>query len=348
MKMLEMRGKENSKANTLTISSRRKLSFAIALLKKPKILILDEATFGMDFISKRRAWSMLKNLRKDHTIILSTGYAKEAARLADRVAILQNGTVVTHGTPAYLENTFGTGYELIITIEKNTNHVPLLELVKKVISDALVTQQKYNVIAFKIPPAEIIKFVQVFKELEQNKKSLGIINMEVAYATLEQILSKIQNEFLETPKRLSKIIHDKITPKNRSNDQNVTYSTNLPSAKPSPTLGDSNFQVEKGFSLKVQQMRVLLEVKILYTKRSYLNVIVKRYNGLIQGHNQINASSTFQLGYYKDEEMGTESLEKITFFYTRHVDKNNTNQHLFKYAVEIPNKKHIVENRERK
>ena len=76
----------------------RKLSIALALVSKPKILFLDEPTLGLDVIARRELWNTIKNLKSKMTIILTTHYMEEAEALSDRIGIMKDGKLLFVGT----------------------------------------------------------------------------------------------------------------------------------------------------------------------------------------------------------------------------------------------------------
>ena len=88
----------NQKAKTLSGGYKRRLSIALALVSKPKILFLDEPTLGLDVFARRELWNIIKKLRKSITIILTSHYLEEIENLCDRVAILSKGEVLSEGT----------------------------------------------------------------------------------------------------------------------------------------------------------------------------------------------------------------------------------------------------------
>ncbi len=88
----------NQRAKTLSGGFKRRLSIAIALISKPKILFLDEPTLGLDVFARRELWNIIKKLKKDITIILTSHYLEEIENLCDRVAILSNGKLLKTGT----------------------------------------------------------------------------------------------------------------------------------------------------------------------------------------------------------------------------------------------------------
>jgi ABC-2 type transport system ATP-binding protein len=91
-------------AATYSGGMRRKLDLAMTLVGKPKIIFLDEPTTGLDPRSRRTMWDIIRELVADGvTIFLTTQYLDEADRLADRIALLDQGHLVAQGTPGELK-----------------------------------------------------------------------------------------------------------------------------------------------------------------------------------------------------------------------------------------------------
>ena len=87
------------RAGDLSGGMKQKLALSCALIHKPKLLILDEPTTGVDAVSRREFWDLLKNMQKTGiTILVSTPYMDEAS-LCDRVALMQKGIVLAVDTP---------------------------------------------------------------------------------------------------------------------------------------------------------------------------------------------------------------------------------------------------------
>jgi len=95
------------RAGQLSGGMKQKLALSCALIHKPRILILDEPTTGVDAVSRTEFWEMLENLKREGiTIIVSTPYMDEALR-CDRIALIQQGRLLGIDTPAAIRNSYG-------------------------------------------------------------------------------------------------------------------------------------------------------------------------------------------------------------------------------------------------
>lgn len=116
------------RAGALSGGMKQKLALCCALIHKPQVLVLDEPTTGVDAVSRREFWAMLKKLKHDGiTILVSTPYMDEAA-LCDRVALIQGGQLMRVGAPAGITRTFdrplyaasgGDAYQLLHALRKS-------------------------------------------------------------------------------------------------------------------------------------------------------------------------------------------------------------------------------------
>lgn len=98
---------KDRKAGALSGGMKQKLALSCALIHRPSVLFLDEPTTGVDAVSRKEFWELLRDLQKEKiTIIVSTPYMDEAS-LCDRVALIQEGRIMKIDSPAGIRNQFG-------------------------------------------------------------------------------------------------------------------------------------------------------------------------------------------------------------------------------------------------
>lgn len=106
---------EKRRAGNLSGGMKQKLALSCALIHEPKVLVLDEPTTGVDPLSRRQFWEILKSLRRDGAaIIVATPYMDEVA-LADRAVFMHAGKMMAEGTPEQLRRRYhGNIYRLAV------------------------------------------------------------------------------------------------------------------------------------------------------------------------------------------------------------------------------------------
>jgi ABC-2 type transport system ATP-binding protein len=109
----------------LSGGTKRKVLVATIIASGSKILFIDEPTTGLDPLSRSDLWKILKELKKDHFIFLTTHYLEEAERLADQIGILEKGKLL--GTGSLQELRRMVGYEYSIRLSDNSEKVYVKE-----------------------------------------------------------------------------------------------------------------------------------------------------------------------------------------------------------------------------
>jgi lipooligosaccharide transport system ATP-binding protein len=123
---VQLAEKRDVTVEKLSGGMKRRLILARALVNNPDILILDEPTIGLDPQARHLIWEKLRALQaQGNTIVLTTHYLDEAARLCDRLVIMDNGRILVEGTPADLVREHA-GRE-IVEVEKSEEVVSCLQ-----------------------------------------------------------------------------------------------------------------------------------------------------------------------------------------------------------------------------
>jgi ABC-2 type transport system ATP-binding protein len=107
--VMQLADKRNKLARTLSGGTQRRLNLAMSLVHDPEILVLDEPEAGLDPQSRILVREYVRSLARHKTIILTTHNMDEAERMADRVAIIDHGHLLTVDTPEALKRTVGEG-----------------------------------------------------------------------------------------------------------------------------------------------------------------------------------------------------------------------------------------------
>lgn len=113
---------QNKLIKNLSRGQKQRVSLAGALIGEPKILILDEPTVGLDPKQITEIRSLIKDLGKNHTVILSSHILSEVSQICDKVVIINKGKLVAEDTPENLENKVANNSNIIyITVEDPEN-----------------------------------------------------------------------------------------------------------------------------------------------------------------------------------------------------------------------------------
>ena len=134
---------------------RRRLDLAASLVASPPVIFLDEPTTGMDTRSRSALWNVVNRLAdQGNTILLTTQYLEEADVLADRIAVLDNGTIVAEGTAAELKQRVGgESIELVLddgsTVREATNGSP--ERIREILNTLHEQERTVRTLAVETP-----------------------------------------------------------------------------------------------------------------------------------------------------------------------------------------------------
>ena len=212
-KVIEQTGLEqvqNVLTRNLSRGFKQRVSLAGALVGEPKILILDEPTVGLDPKQVIEIRELIKSLRKNHTVILSSHILSEVSQICEKVIIIDKGEIVKIDTPENLENSSTGEREIIITVEDNENN---FESLKNEISEIkeinLLSINEDNTKKYKI---DVLEDKDIRKDIFEkcSKQNIIILEMKNQKKTLEEAFVKIVEERPNlTSKEITKIEIDR-------------------------------------------------------------------------------------------------------------------------------------------
>lgn len=163
--------------------TRRKLSFAMAMVGDPKVVLLDEPSTGMDPRSKRFLWdTILASFQGSRGAILTTHSMEEADALCSRVGIMVKGELRCLGSTQHLKNLYGAGYTLEMKL-RGGDRTPtstqgcqpndLREFVGEMFPEAVLQESFADRLVFSVPQQSVPSLANCFMQLEKGKQCFG-------------------------------------------------------------------------------------------------------------------------------------------------------------------------------
>jgi ABC-type multidrug transport system ATPase subunit len=177
---------KNRRAGQLSGGMKQKLALSCALIHKPEVLFLDEPTTGVDPVSRKEFWGMLKKL-KDHgiTILVSTPYMDEA-NLCDRIGLIQDGTLLSINTPGKMIRDFSRDLYGIKTANK---HKFLLSLKSY--------EHTYSIFSF----GDAIHYIDKRPGISLHDIKTSFNSMDLPDYNIEKIPPSVEDCFMELMKK---------------------------------------------------------------------------------------------------------------------------------------------------
>ncbi|XP_020420066.1 ABC transporter A family member 2 isoform X2 [Prunus persica] len=183
------------RAGSYSGGMKRRLSFAIALIGDPKLLILDEPTTGMDPITRRHVWDVIEDAKKGRAIVLTTHSMEEADILGDKIGIMAKGRLRCIGTSIRLKSRFGTGFIANVSFGGSMNgqnpHQDAVKQFFKYHLDVLPREENRAFLTFVIPHDRERLLTRFFAELQDREREYGIVDIHLGLTTLEEVFLNI-------------------------------------------------------------------------------------------------------------------------------------------------------------
>lgn len=188
---------------------KRRLSIMLSIVGSPSLIILDEPTTGLDPVNKRIIWKMIKNIKKNRCVILTTHAMEEAEHLSDRIGIMKEGEFQCLGTCSQLKDEYGSGYLVHIIVKNEDLDKVLIEIEKTIPKGKVIAKQGGSII-MNISNNDMIG-VNIVIKLMNLKNNPGecvvpdefealnrlVIDCGIEYTTLEEIFIKITGKSKE-------------------------------------------------------------------------------------------------------------------------------------------------------
>ena len=181
--------KRNARVGKLSGGQKQRLAVACALVSDPEVLFLDEPTTGLDPQARLSLWDIVDRFRAGGgTILLTTHYMEEAARLCDRVAIMDHGKVIALGAPAELIESLGADQIVEFSVTNPLDDDPLTTL------PAVSNLHKRGEI-YALTVSEIgVALPALFAEIKRQQSEL--VTLTTHQATLEDVFVSLTGRML--------------------------------------------------------------------------------------------------------------------------------------------------------
>uniref|UniRef100_A0A8C8X2B6 ABC transporter domain-containing protein n=1 Tax=Panthera leo TaxID=9689 RepID=A0A8C8X2B6_PANLE len=190
---LDIQNIQDNLAEHLSEGQKRKLTFGIAILGDPQILLLDEPTAGLDPFSRHRMWSFLKEHKAGRVILLSTNLMDEADILADRKVIMSNGRLKCAGSSVFLKRKWGLGYHLSLYRNEICDPEKITSFINHYIPDAKLKTENKEKLVYTLPVERTNKFPDLFSDLDKCSDQ-GVMSYDVSTSTLSDVFMKLEGK----------------------------------------------------------------------------------------------------------------------------------------------------------
>ncbi|KAH9384031.1 hypothetical protein HPB48_026014 [Haemaphysalis longicornis] len=191
LKVVHLEDKAYCMPDTLSGGMKRRLSLAIAIVSKPKLVILDEPTTGLDAETRRNVWDVVQAVRKEHSVLLSSHDMEEADAIGDSIIVMARGKAVCSGSISFLKKACGVGYKITLAkVPEKFNVKNVLALIHKTVPGAEVDNDKTGEVIIALNTLNHENFPGMFKALEHDSVGLGIEAIGVTAATMKDVYLK--------------------------------------------------------------------------------------------------------------------------------------------------------------
>eukprot|EP00477_Mikrocytos_mackini_P001303 GAHX01001397.1.p1 GENE.GAHX01001397.1~~GAHX01001397.1.p1 ORF type:complete len:1544 (+),score=313.55 GAHX01001397.1:275-4906(+) len=194
---LELFDHRLKRADELSGGQKRKLGFAMAAISSAPLIVLDEPTTGIDVLSRKVIFNILRKYSKDSIVIFSTHLIEEAENYADKVAILSQGNLMAFDTVTNIKRKFNIVYN---RLRINFLDVVNNKFIKHLKEDFnLVLLSQFNkTVSLEIKETNYENLARLYSVMEENRHTFRVESYGVYKATLEEVLNLQEFRELKT------------------------------------------------------------------------------------------------------------------------------------------------------
>ena len=239
---------QNKLIRNLSRGYKQRVSMAGALVNNPKVIILDEPTVGLDPKQVTEIRALIKELGKEHTVILSSHILSEVSQICNRVIIINKGKIVAIDTPENLERKVVKGNAIHVTVEDPENKMETIkEKLNNVQDISLIAENDDKTKKYMITASEEVDLRKSIFETFA-KEGITIFEMKKVNATLEEAFMELINNENEQKSdiKADETIEKETTEENNTEvqDEKVTEEVNESEEKETKETSEETAEIE--------------------------------------------------------------------------------------------------------
>ncbi|MBN3307253.1 ABCAC protein, partial [Amia calva] len=259
---------------TLSGGMKRKLSISIAFIGGSRLVVLDEPTTGVDPCSRRGIWDIVIQHKTDRTIILSTHHLDEAEVLSDRIAFLERGGLKCCGSPFYLKEKLGHGYNLILTKKTQVpgsdqmfDREAVTSFIQTHLPQACLKEGEVGDLVYALPPfssENAENYRTLLSNLDTSLDSLQLGCYGISDTTLEEVFLQLTHDEEERRLAAPKVVTVESSPSDSMPDLDSCNSYDISDKQ---TL--TGYSSVRGITLIGQCVLAMLVKRLHHSRRDW-------------------------------------------------------------------------------
>ena len=180
---------ENVFCKNLSGGMRRRVSLACAFIGESKLILLDEASSGVDPLNRRLLWDWIRSMKVNRTILLTTHFLEEADYLSDRIVIVDRGRIVAIDSSKQLKQNYGNGFKFILYKNRQQirNEFDLFDFIRNYLPNCEIEIETRNQLIIQSNETSSDKISQILFQFDLLKQNEIIRNYSLSQTNLEDV-----------------------------------------------------------------------------------------------------------------------------------------------------------------